>query len=168
MDEQDIRQQLNQWLIDFVEKPNPLLNNWPPCPYARQARLNNKITIKFCEVFEFMDIIRESMYALEEKDVVVICFNHNHIDPVSLQEFVAGTNKTLMPVNYVILEDHPNSPEFVNGVKMNFGHCGLLILQKLDKLNTAADHLKEKGYYDTWPKENLDEVVTWRYDLCKN
>ena len=168
MDEQYVRLKLNQWLNDFVEKPNPLLNNWPPCPYARQARLSNKISIKFCEVAEFMDVIRESMYALEEKDVVVICFNHNQIDPVSLQEFVAGTNKTLMPINYVILEDHPDSPEFVNGVKMNFGHCGLLILQKLDKLNTAADHLNEKGYYDTWSKENLDEVVTWRYDLCKN
>jgi len=51
---------------------------------------------------------------------------------------------------------------------MNFGKCGLMILQRLSKLNTAADQLREKGYYDTWSKKNLDEVVNWRYDLCKN
>ena len=158
-----IAEQLNQWLQEFVEQPNSGLRDWPPCPYARQALINNKISIKFCEVFEFMDVIRESLETLEEKDVVVICFNHNQIDPVSLQEYVVGVNKTLMPANYVILEDHPDSPEFVNGVKMNFGLCGLLILQKLDKLNTAADQLREKGYYDTWDQAALDSVVAWRY-----
>jgi hypothetical protein len=163
-----ITEQLDQWLQEFVEQPNPKLGEWAPCPYARQARINNKISIKFCEVFEFTDVIRESFLTLEQKDVVVICFDHIQIDPVSLQEYVAGINKTLMPINYVILEDHPDSPEFINGVKMNFGHCGLLILQKLDKLNTAADQLREKGYYNTWSKENLDDVIRWRYDICKN
>jgi hypothetical protein len=28
---------IEQWIVDFVEKPNPMLNNWAPCPYARQA-----------------------------------------------------------------------------------------------------------------------------------
>lgn len=68
-----------------------------------------------------------------------------------------------MNENYVILEDHPFSPEYINGVNMNFGACGLLILQKLDKLNKASDQLREKGYYDVWSKGDLDEVVTWRY-----
>jgi hypothetical protein len=68
--------------------------------------------------------------------------------------------------DYVVLEDHPDSEEFINGVKMNFGECGLMILQRLSKLNKAADQLKDKGYYRTWSKENLDQVVHWRYDIC--
>jgi hypothetical protein len=74
-----------------------------------------------------------------------------------------------MPINYVVLEDHPDSPEYVNGVKMNFGYCGLLIIQKLDKLNIAADKLKEQGYYDNWDKFSLNSVVSWRYihnEIC--
>jgi hypothetical protein len=47
---------------------------------------------------------------------------------------------------------------------MNFGHCGLLVIQKLSKLNNAADKLKGQGYYDTWSQQALDEVVTWRYE----
>jgi hypothetical protein len=38
-----------------------------------------------------------------------------------------------------------------------------LIVQKLDRLNTASAQLKEKGYYDYWNKEAIDSVVTWRY-----
>jgi hypothetical protein len=46
---------------------------------------------------------------------------------------------------------------------MNFGKCGLLLIQKLSKLNAASEQLKQKGYYDNWPAESLDYVVSWRH-----
>ena len=155
--------QLIAWMQEFVETPNPALGNWAPCPYARAARINNQINIKFCSVPEFMTVIRESIETLTTKEVVVIAFDHHGIDPVTLQEWVSETNRMLMPMNYVVLEDHPDAPEYVSGVRMNFGACGLLIVQKLDRLNTASAQLKEKGYYDYWNKEAIDSVVTWRY-----
>lgn len=164
MDQQQIKIELDRWLVEFVEANNSLLGNWPPCPYAKAARLSGMIGIKFAAVSELVEVIRESVDSLEHKDVVVICFDHNNISPEDLQEFVSCMNKTLMPTNYVILEDHPDAPEYVNQVKMNFGHCGLLVLQRLDKLNNAADKLRGQGYYDTWDKKALDEVVTWRYN----
>jgi hypothetical protein len=45
---------------------------------------------------------------------------------------------------------------------MNFGHCGLLVVQKLDKLNTASDQLRDKGYYNHWDQAAIDQVVSWR------
>lgn len=164
MDQNKIKQQLDQWMIEFVETNNAELNNWPPCPYAKAARLGNMIGVKFAAVSEFVEVIRESIDTLVNKDVVVICFDHNTISPEHLQEFVVGMNNTLMPTDYVILEDHPDAPEYVNGVRMNFGLCGLLVLQKLSKLNTASDKLKSQGYYDTWDQKSLDDVVTWRYE----
>lgn len=163
MNQIEIVEKLTKWMIEFIEVPNPKLGDWAPCPYARQARVNNNISIKFSQVFEFNDIIRESLETLENKEVVVVCFDHNQIDPVTLQEYVVGMNNTLMSAGYVILEDHPMSPEYINGVNMNFGQCGLLVIQKLDKLNKASDQLREKGYYNHWSREDLDSVVTWRY-----
>lgn len=162
MDQNKIKQQLDQWLVEFVETNNSALNNWPPCPYAKAARLGDMISIKFATVSEFVEAIRESIDTLAGKDVVVICFDHNTISPEHLQEFVQGMNQTLMPADYVILEDHPDAPEYVNGVRMNFGACGLLVLQKLSKLNTASDKLRAQGYYDSWDQKALNEVVTWR------
>ena len=160
----ELKNKIISWMTDFVEQPNEQLGSLAVCPYARAARVNNKIVFKYCTVSEFMEVLREGMQDLDDREVVVIAFDHKTIDPVSLQEWVESVNRTaLMPLNYVVLEDHPNSPEYVNGVKMNFGHCGLLILQRLDRLNEAADALRKQGYYDKWDQNSLDSVVAWRY-----
>lgn len=163
MNQDEIVRNLTKWMTEFIEIPNPKLGDWAPCPYARQARVNNKIGIKFAEVFDFESAISESIELLEHKEVIVICFDHLTIDPISLQEYVKNKNITLLPNNYVILEDHPDSPEHINDVCMNFGECGLLVIQKLDKLNKASDQLHDKGYYTHWTQKDLDEVVTWRH-----
>lgn len=151
-------------MTDFVEQPNEQLGGFAVCPYARAARANDQIAFKYCTVSEFMEVLREGMFDLDDKEVVVIAFDHTTIDPVSLQEWVESVNRTaLMPLNYVVLEDHPDAPEYVNGVRMNFGECGLLILQRLDRLNEAADALRKQGYYDKWDQNSLDSVVAWRY-----
>ena len=162
MNEKDITEKLQKWMTEFVEVPNLKLGNWPPCPYARQARISNKVGILFSDIADIADTISKSLELLESKEVVVICFDHTLIEATELRQLVEGINKQLMLNNYVILEDHPDATEYVNGVHMNFGECGLLVIQRLDKLNKASEQLKEKGYYDVWSKSELDEVVTWR------
>lgn len=162
MNQTEIVEKLSKWMTSFVEVPNPKLGSWAPCPFARQARINNNISIKFATIPELRDVVNESLETLENKEVVVICFDHKHISTIELQEFVHEMNEMLMPINYVILEDHPDSPEYINEVNMNFGECGLLVIQKLDKLNKASEQLRGKGYYDVWSQQDLDEVVSWR------
>jgi hypothetical protein len=159
MDPVRIQQELNAWLINFVEKPNPLLKDWPPCPYARQARLSNQILTVFDSPFNYETYLSY----IGEYEVVIVCFDHEKFSASQIELFVKNTNSVLMWKDYVILEDHPHSQEVINGVKMNFGLCGLLILQRLSKLNNASKQLQNKGYYDTWSNENLDDVVNWRY-----
>ena len=162
MIEQEITEDLLTWMQDFVEKPNPLLNNWAPCPYARQARISNAIEIVFSDSHQLIPTVERSLALLESKDVVIVCFDHTTIGVDELTELVKVHNSIIMPRDYVILEDHPDDPEILNGVKMNFGKCGLLLVQKLSKLSAASEQLREKGYYNTWPDENLDAVVNWR------
>ena len=149
-------------MIAFVEKPNPMLNNWAPCPYARQARINDKIEIQYSEIDTLISTVNNSLPLLDTCDVVVICFDHTKIDAISLQEIVNNLNKKLMINNYVILEDHPDAIEYINNVHMNFKYCGLLVIQKADKLAEASLQLNTKGYYDVWSREELDSVVSWR------
>lgn len=162
MNEVLILEKLNKWLVDFVEVPNELLNNWPPCPFARQSRLNDKIVIKCVKIEEIQQQVKDATKLLKDKDIVILCFDHNQIDPVDIQEYVSQANKDLLKNNYVILEDHPNAIEYVNGLKMNFGYCGLLLIQQLDKLNDASELLKQKDYYKVWNKNEYNNVVSWR------
>lgn len=173
MDERQIRRQLNDWLIDFVEKPNSLLNNWSPCPYARQARIDNKIEILFLpNETSIENFIVDNLNKLDSFDVIVFCIDQYLIDSTDLSNKVNVLNKNIMQKDYVLLEDHPNTLEILNGVTMNFKHCVLVLAQKLSKLNEASKQLSKKGYYDNWPKENLDYVVNWRNkyvdEICTN
>mgnify|MGYP003658637388 CR=1 FL=1 len=162
LDQDKIKEQLSSWMITFLERPNPDLGNWPPCPYARQARIAELIDIKFSKIDDLLETVKSSFDLLEQKDVIIICFDHTSIDVSVLQDLVKEINDSIMDDNYVILEDHPNELEAVNGVQMNFTHCGLLLVQKLDKLNQASAQLRSKGYYNVWAKSELDSVVNWR------
>jgi hypothetical protein len=163
MTPKEIEQKLTDWMVNFVEQPHPGLGQWAPCPYARQARITNQIKIVHSNHNRLMATVEQQLPELEHKDVVVICFDHTKISAQDLEKLIKVYNQqVLMARNCVILEDHPDAIELVNGVRMNFGHCGLLIIQRLDKLTTASEQLKSKGYYDTWNQSELDQVVTWR------
>ena len=163
MTPEEIEQKLTDWMVNFVEQPHPGLGRWAPCPYARQARITNRIKIVHSDHCRLIATIEQELPELEEKEVVVICFDHAKISAQELEKLIKVYNQqVLMARNYVILEDHPDAVELVNGVCMNFGHCGLLVIQRLDKLTTASEQLRSKGYYDTWNQSELDQVVTWR------
>jgi len=165
MDFDHIKHLLLLWMKKFVEKPNSALGEWSPCPYAKSARLNNKIAIISCFAKNLTEEVNENLSLLETSEVVVICFDHNDISASDCELLVEELNSKLMYDDYVILEDHPDSIESVSGVRMNFGECGLFVIQKLSKLNEASNKLKSAGYYDYWDQKSLDNVVTWRYKL---
>lgn len=163
MDFDIIKTQLLEWMTSFVEQPNPSLGNWAPCPYARAARINNKILIIDSDAGKLAKTVEENLPMLDTYEVVVICFDHNDISGSECASLTQELNKDLMKQDVVILEDHPDLTEHVHGVKMNFGQCGLYVVQRLTKLNEAAQKLHASGYYDHWSTAELDEVVTWRY-----
>ena len=154
-----MKNDLITWMKEFVEKPNPKLGDWAPCPYAQAARLNNQI-----EIVEGRNALTDfETIDLDAKEVWVFWYPIEQYTGKEFAEIAKELNQTLMKQDVVVLEDHPDLVETVNGVHMNFGKASLLIIQSLSKLNTAADKLRSKGYYDHWSKEEIDEVVTWRY-----
>ena len=153
-----IQDEITTWMTDFVEKSHPSLGNWPPCPYARQARMADKIKVLWSNKADIQNLVRTSLEWLRD-----IAFDHNLIEAQELADKVnEWNNNWLMPKDYVILEDHPDTEEYVNGVKMNFGKCGLIIVQRLSELNHASDTLNQKGYYDVWGEDELKFVRDWR------
>jgi hypothetical protein len=162
MDQQQIRQQLVAWLVDFVEKPNPMLNGWAPCPYAKKARATNLFDIQFATASTLATTIASAAQQLDQRDVVAVCVDHKQISAADLTNLVQQLNDQLMPQDVLLLEDHPEDVEIINGVHMNFGACAIVFVQQLSKINKASDQLRAGGYYDCWSQENLDSVVSWR------
>jgi len=159
LDQSTVESALLKWMEEFVEKPHPSLGGWPPCPFARQARLSKNIDIR-----PGQDPYNDCVSLLDydwSKEVVV--FWYDGIDPELFINQVNRANSVLLEKDIVALEDHPATEELISGVKMNFGLCPIIVLQKNSKLNQSADQLKEKGYYHYWSQSDIDKIVTWRY-----
>ena len=156
------KQDILNWVENFVEQGNPNLNGWSPCPFARRSRLENRLSI-----LQGNDILHDVTSLVQSwddsNDVVAFIYDKEQytVDELSVHIEQLNMNCSL-PKDILILEDHPDDPEIVNGVSMNQGQYILVLCQRFSKVNLASAELKEQGYYDLWTKEYYDRVAGWR------
>ena len=150
------------WITGFVEKPTPALNGWPPCPYARKARLAGLVDIRTGTTDPIADLANIS---LGDYEVVAYYYDPMDFSAEEFEQLVQQLNDDfLSPKGLFALADHPKAVETVNGVVMNQGTYALIFLQSIDKLNHFAQLLGKQGYYDGWPESYLRELFAGRDD----
>ena len=141
-------EEIKQWVEDFVSVKHETLNVIP-CPFAKQALMNN--TIKYVSTERIGETLTSMVDDWSDKYEVVVLYTDTELyTPQEVSDIVERFNKLAMSRDIVALEDHPDDPEILNGVEMNFGKAILVLVQRLSKLNKASDILKKRGYYDTW------------------
>jgi hypothetical protein len=153
---------IEQWMVDFVEKPNPMLNSWAPCPYARKARVENRVDIRPGQINPISDGAFQHMHA---HDVIAYVYEPDRFSAEEFNEMVDKLNTWhLRARGMFALADHPADVETVNGVVMNQGSWAICFLQDLRKLNTHAHMLAKRGFYSGWPEEYLSVLFAGRED----
>ena len=160
------------WMEKFVEVPHPSFGNLPPCPYARKYRLQDKVKIVECPTNDYaVDIWMTANDVLREWDdtyeAVVVARKHptrRHNTPEEVTKEIQLLNEEYKDRDLVCLEDHPDDEEYIDGIQMNHGGLILVVIQRLSKINKHTKMLQEGKYYDRWSKDNLDDVVTWRFE----
>jgi hypothetical protein len=156
------QQEITKWIVDFVEKPNPMLNGWAPCPYARQARVNNRVDIRQ-GCYNPIDDLKQAV--LDEVDVAVYVYDRERWSADEFNQLVEIVNISYLAQRGLIaLADHPDDVETVKGVVMNQGTYAIAFLQPVDKLDEAAKQLVKKGFYDGWNDEYLKVLFAGRED----
>lgn len=150
------------WITGFVEKPNPGLNDWPPCPFARRARLNNEFDLRQGQTTPYADL---QQALLEPYTVIAYVYDPKLITANEFNTQIQLLNQEfLVKRDIIALADHPDSREEVNGVCMNQGTWAIAFIQPLSKLNSFAQQLVPKGYYNNWPEEYLKGLFEFRKD----
>ena len=159
-----VKADIEQWIIDFVEVKNPALGGWPPCPYARKARLENDYDVQI-GLAPIHDLIKISKNGLGGKSVVVLVYEPAHYTHAEFSHNLDIANREfLLPNDLLVLEDHPGDREIVNGVCMNQGTYALALVQSLSDLDAKAKIMAAKGFYDSWPEEYLTALFQHRKD----
>lgn len=164
MDSAQAKLDVMSWIQDFVEQPNVLLHNWAPCPYARQARLKNQIDIRIGvdPYFDLKNLVRHGMGG---KEVVILVYDAEEWPLQTFRDLWSQAEKEHLTCrDLYVLEDHPAAAESVLGVVMNQGTYAMLFVQCRSKLEEAARQLAQKGYYNDWDEQYLQDLFRDRED----
>jgi len=159
-----VRQDIESWIVGFVEVPHPALGGWPPCPYARQARINNEYRIQI-GINPILDLMQLALSGLGDKKVVMLVYDADHWNYEDFHQALEYANtEFLLAKDLIVLEDHPQDPEIVNGVPMNQGTYAIALVQSVSDLDQKARLMARQGFYDSWPENYLKVLFNHRKD----
>lgn len=164
MELEQVKQDIESWIENFVEVPHPALGGFPPCPFARSARLRRTYGV-FLGVDPLYDLKNRARHGMGNLEVVIYVYDPAEWSRELFANSIELANQeTLIPRDLIAMEDHPADPEIVNGVIMNQGTYALALIQGLSDLNTKAQQMASKGFYHGWPKEYLQGLFRHRQD----
>jgi len=164
MNLEQVKQDILSWSENFLEMPHAALGNWSPCPYARRARLNNQVDIRIgTDPTQDLQAIAQS--GLGTAQVVILAYDPKTWPHQQFAGLLDQANQNfLLAADLLVLEDHPDDPEIVNGISMNQGTYALAMCQGLSDLDTKARMMANKGFYHAWPEEYLQQLFEHRQD----
>ncbi len=167
--EADIR----KWSHAFLEVPNAKLNGLPPCPYAKQAWLDNKVVFSINTGLE--GLIKEvSTFNDHDYDIVVWASEHL-IEMEYLDGWCDGVNEamSISGKDMHLMVFHPDYDAEVAGLEFlidsdvtddSLDYC-MVFVQRLSPLDDAALSLEKSGYYQHFPEEVYESLVLDRRRL---
>ncbi len=147
----NLEQEVEKWIEQSISKPNKIFGNLPPCPYARKAWKDKKVSVLTDTFTHDYDKL-----ASGELDVILIVLKGATFESLLVEKNSLQKN---LGKGVVVLEDHPEQKEDVMGYNLNFGKP-VLFVQNRDKLNEARKYLKTKDYYQNFDEEYKDDILS--------
>jgi hypothetical protein len=157
------KQDLSEWIINFLDVPQETLNNIAPCPFAKSALVNNKIRfiVGSESIVQDMLTLNTKWDSNYEGVVLIYSADINAENFVNSVEYV--NNLFYRYSGLLALEDHPQISEDIAGLRFNNNKYAIVIVQQAEKLRKASEMLSKRDYYKNWTHKDLDKVVNWRW-----
>jgi hypothetical protein len=167
--EADIR----KWSHEFLEIPNEKLNGLPPCPYAKQAWLDNKVTFS---INTGIDGLAKEVSDFDQHDYDIVVWASEYLpDMHYLDGWCDGVNEALSIAgkDMHLMVFHPDYDAekaglnflLEDGVVDNSLIYCMVFIQRLSTLDDAALSLEKSGYYKHFPTDVYESLVIERRKL---
>lgn len=163
-----IESDLRSWSREVLEVPNSYLGGIPPCPYAKQAWADKKVSVTesdniYADALKFC-----SSFAELGKELVVLA-SYDLPELYSFSEYVAQLNNTFPTLH--CMEFHPDHGaedaelDFLTDndweSSIDAPYC-MLFIQDLELVVRASDKLERLGYYKAYPEDEYEQLVVKR------
>jgi len=164
LDLDTVTQDIEQWIVNFVEVPHPAIGGWAPCPFARSARMKKTYDVRI-GIDPYFDLKNQARWGMGDREVIIYAYDPAEWPYELFSNSLKNANREhLLKADIIALEDHPADVEIVNGVCMNQGTYALALVQSLSDLNTKAQTMADRGFYHNWPEEYLQGLFEHRKD----
>ena len=164
MELEQVQADIESWIENFVEVPHPALGGFPPCPFARQARMKRTFEV-YLGSDPYYDLKNRARWGMGDREVIIYAYDPAEWSHELFSSSIESANtEHLLRADILALEDHPADVENVNGVIMNQGKYALALVQCLSDLNVKARQMASKGFYHGWPEEYLQGLLHHRQD----
>tara|TARA_R100000426_G_scaffold71714_1_gene49879 strand:+ start:67 stop:651 length:585 start_codon:yes stop_codon:yes gene_type:complete len=161
--ERAIVEEIMQWSAEALEQPSPYFNNLPPCPYARSAWMDNKVSILFKNE-PSLQVLYSSISQFDDAfDLTIIVDLNPDENSEAFHEYLDQLNDVISEGMFIdkdiwVMGFHPNDEpsDFVEEVVFERDidtAYSMIFVQRLSKLQKSADKLDKKGYYDSYGEE---------------
>ena len=169
-----IEADIRNWSKNFLEVPSDKLNGLPPCPYAADAWLKNKVKFDINTGFEGLTKqIKE--FDNHKYDIVIWACDEDIPEMQYLDGYCDGINEVLSVLgkDMHLMVFHPDFDaitaglEFLDdgGITNQELEYAMVFVQKLSTLDDAALSLEKSGYYQYFPKWIYQSLVVDRRRL---
>ena len=163
IDIEEAKSFLTDWVVNFLDVPQKVLNDIAPCPFAKAAVIKGKINFVLGSDSIVQDMLAQSANWDEKYEGVVLIYPHD-INPEKFVDSVNYVNEMYYQNNGLIaLEDHPQINETICNINFNNKKYAVVIIQRAEKLKNATESLHKLGYYKNWSQYDLNSVVNWRW-----
>lgn len=161
---EQVKKDIESWIENFVEVPHPSLGGWPPCPFARAARLKRTFEV-YLGSDPYYDLKNRARWGMGDREVIIYAYDPSEWSHELFSASIESANtEHLLLADIIALEDHPADVENVNGVIMNQGQYALALVQCLSDLNAKSQQMAVKGFYHNWPEQYLQGLFRHRQD----
>ena len=146
-------QDLKNWILDYLSKPNPVFNNLPPCPFAKKAWLDGNVEIK---KFVNYDILQENIQDIVGSKVKIFYFEYPLLPRAEKLKNIVSWLGDKYP-QFIFYDEHPDTVEQVGDEVVNSGVTAIIVQDRKDLLEKRAE-LHKTGYYDKWTPEMKERI----------
>ena len=177
-------QNLKNWILDYLSKPNPFFNDLPPCPFAKKAWADDKVWIAVKTKHstykkELNDCLKNLDFT--KKEILIFCDPYYSYSPDELHYATEEYNEWYNRKDIYFMSFHPSNPATVEEQEFLVAPTenkevhesypehkySMMLIQKFSQLQQASDKLHRQGYYKLWPDEYYQDVVVSRANKYK-
>lgn len=162
----DIEKDILDWIINYIEVNNEFYDyKFPPCPYAKSARLKNLVEIKSYTEGSYLKFVNSEISSLDNKTIKILVFPRKCRWYYHLHFYLRRLNrKLILQDRFIQYGSALGTTSQYPGLK---GPYFIAIINKLSDVTQGHNQLLKTDYYNYWDRKHYKEVVVRRNRLLK-